>query len=161
MPAGLRSLLIANCSEEVTALNQRAHHTGIAMKDVAEHGLELQDGTTAALGDWVVTRRHHRRDPKLTDSPTMSRGHMRTAAKPRGLTKAFRGIGFHPAVLRDPAVPRPLRYLQVPADGVEFRAASEEGVALGKLTNDLVKGVTATSQGPCCSLLRSPRPGAR
>lgn len=42
-------------------------------------------------------------------------------------------------------MPRPLRYLQVPADGVEFRAASEERVALGELTNDLVRGVTATS----------------
>ncbi len=60
LTAGLDSLLIAGSGDEVTALNQRARLDRLAGGEVSADGRELHNGTFAGVGDWVVTRRHHR-----------------------------------------------------------------------------------------------------
>jgi hypothetical protein len=57
---GLSSLLIAQSARDVVALNLRARAARIDAGGVAEAGVELRDGTTAGVGDLVVTRRNQR-----------------------------------------------------------------------------------------------------
>lgn len=59
--AGLRSVMIAATAETVTALNQRARTDLIAAGCVQESGVALHDGTTAGIGDAIVTRLNDRR----------------------------------------------------------------------------------------------------
>lgn len=58
--AELTSLMIAADMETVTALNQRARTELVATGTVAPAGVALHDGTTAGVGDLIVTRRNHR-----------------------------------------------------------------------------------------------------
>lgn len=58
--AGLSSLLIAQSGNDVTTLNVRARTARINAGLVAEAGVELRDGTSAGVGDPVVTRRNQR-----------------------------------------------------------------------------------------------------
>jgi hypothetical protein len=58
--AGKASLLIAADSATVTELNARAHDDLVAASQVAARGVALPDGTAAAQGDRIVTRRNDR-----------------------------------------------------------------------------------------------------
>lgn len=58
--AGQRSLLLAADSATVTDLNTRARHDLVRSGHVAADGVNLADGTTAGIGDRIVTRRNDR-----------------------------------------------------------------------------------------------------
>jgi conjugative relaxase-like TrwC/TraI family protein len=58
--AGKRSLLIAADTTTVTELNARAHADLVATGHVTPGGVGLTDGTTAGVGDRIVTRRNRR-----------------------------------------------------------------------------------------------------
>lgn len=59
--AGQSSLMIAATAETVAELNQRARADLVETGTVQESGIELRDGTTAGVGDLIVTRRNDRR----------------------------------------------------------------------------------------------------
>lgn len=59
--AGLDTLLIAASAGDVAALNTRARAARVRAGAVEDQGIELADGTTAGVGDTVVTRRNDRR----------------------------------------------------------------------------------------------------
>lgn len=59
--AGLRTLMIAGTGEMVAQLNERARADLIETGQVEADGLRLHDGTTAGVGDLVVTRLNDRR----------------------------------------------------------------------------------------------------
>ncbi|WP_188893451.1 MobF family relaxase [Microlunatus endophyticus] len=59
--AGRSSILIAETSDTVTALNQRARADRILAGQVAVEGVALHDGTAAGAGDTIVTRNNDRR----------------------------------------------------------------------------------------------------
>jgi len=59
--AGQTALMIASDTATVTALGERARADRIAAGQVQTDGVELRDGTTAGVGDRVVTRRNDRR----------------------------------------------------------------------------------------------------
>src|SRR6478752_317706 len=50
-------------------------------------------------------------------------------------------VGFHAAVLGQPAMPRRLCDLQVPAHLAQFLAGRQQFVALGELADDLIRRV--------------------
>ncbi|MGH9114400.1 MAG: ATP-dependent DNA helicase, partial [Acidimicrobiales bacterium] len=56
MAAGRTSILLAATSADVTSLNARARLERVARGQVDEAGVDLRDGNTAGVGDWVVTR---------------------------------------------------------------------------------------------------------
>lgn len=58
---GLRTLMIAGTGEMVAQLNERARADLIEAGQVEVDGLRLHDGTTAGVGDLVVTRLNDRR----------------------------------------------------------------------------------------------------
>jgi ATP-dependent exoDNAse (exonuclease V) alpha subunit len=58
--AGRSSILIAETSDSVTALNQRARADRILAGQVAVEGVSLHDGTVAGRGDTIVTRENNR-----------------------------------------------------------------------------------------------------
>ena len=58
---GLRTLMIAGTGEMVAQLNERARADLIEAGHVEADGLRLHDGTTAGVGDLVVTRLNDRR----------------------------------------------------------------------------------------------------
>ena len=58
--AGRTSLMVASDAHTVTDLNDRARATRIRTGDVAPTGVQLASGSTAGVGDLVVTRRNHR-----------------------------------------------------------------------------------------------------
>lgn len=58
---GLRTLMIAGTGEMVAQLNERARADLIEAGQVETAGLRLHDGTTAGVGDLVVTRLNDRR----------------------------------------------------------------------------------------------------
>ncbi|CUU60762.1 conjugative relaxase domain-containing protein, TrwC/TraI family [Parafrankia irregularis] len=58
--AGKRSLLIAADRDTVTELNARARAYRLSRGEVSASGVTLPDGTTAGLGDVIVTRRNDR-----------------------------------------------------------------------------------------------------
>lgn len=58
---GLRTLMIAGTGEMVTQLNERARADLIEAGHVEADGLRLHDGTTAGVGDLVITRLNDRR----------------------------------------------------------------------------------------------------
>jgi len=58
---GLRSVMIAATGETVAALNERARTDLITAGRVEESGVALHDGTTAGVGDVIVTRLNERR----------------------------------------------------------------------------------------------------
>ncbi|MEL5990250.1 MobF family relaxase [Microbacterium phosphatis] len=58
---GLRTLMIAGTGEMVAQLNERARADLIEAERVEADGLRLHDGTTAGVGDLVVTRLNDRR----------------------------------------------------------------------------------------------------
>ena len=57
---GLQALLIAADAATVTELNTRAHADLVAIGSVQPTGVRLADGTTAGVGDRIVTRRNDR-----------------------------------------------------------------------------------------------------
>ena len=59
--AGRSSILIAETSDTVVALNQRARADRILAGQVAIEGVTLHDGTIAGRGDTIVTRNNDRR----------------------------------------------------------------------------------------------------
>ena len=59
--AGRSSILIAETSDTVTALNQHARADRILAGQVAIEGVSLHDGTVAGQGDTIVTRENNRR----------------------------------------------------------------------------------------------------
>lgn len=59
--AGRSSILIAETSDTVTALNQRARIDRVLAGQVAVDGVSLHDGTTAGRGAIIVTRENDRR----------------------------------------------------------------------------------------------------
>ncbi|PKY69755.1 conjugal transfer protein [Brevibacterium ravenspurgense] len=59
--AGLRTLMIAGTGEMVAQLNERARADLIEAGQVQSDGVRLHDGTTAGVGDLVVTRLNDRR----------------------------------------------------------------------------------------------------
>lgn len=59
--AGLRTLMIAGTGEMVAQLNERARADLVEAGRVEADGLRLHDGTTAGVGDLVVTRLNDRR----------------------------------------------------------------------------------------------------
>lgn len=59
--AGKTSVLIAETIETVADLNERARSDRILAGHVADGGVRLHDGTRAATGDVVITRRNDRR----------------------------------------------------------------------------------------------------
>jgi hypothetical protein len=76
---GLSSLLIAADNDTVTALNRKAHDDLVGAGAVAPGGVTLADGTTAGVGDWVITRRVDRHLPDGTTSPRRTPGGALTA----------------------------------------------------------------------------------
>ncbi len=58
--AGLSSLMIAADTDTVSELNRRARADRVAAGQVAEHGLDVADGSVAGVGDRVVTRHNDR-----------------------------------------------------------------------------------------------------
>ena len=58
---GLSTVMIAGNGEAVAELNQRARTDLVTSGQVAADGIRLHDGTTAGVGDLVVTRRNDRR----------------------------------------------------------------------------------------------------
>jgi hypothetical protein len=58
--AGLRSLLVAQSGNDVTALNTRARRARTEAGLVTQAGIELRDGTCAGVGDLIVTRHNQR-----------------------------------------------------------------------------------------------------
>lgn len=58
---GLRTLMIAGTGEMVAQLNERARADLVEAGRVESDGLRLHDGTTAGVGDLVVTRLNDRR----------------------------------------------------------------------------------------------------
>jgi conjugative relaxase-like TrwC/TraI family protein len=58
--AGKTSVLVAAATDDVTALNARARFERLAAGQVETDGVELHDGNTAGVGDWVVTRSNAR-----------------------------------------------------------------------------------------------------
>lgn len=58
--AGLSTVMIAATAQTVAELNQRARTDLIAAGAVETHGLSLHDGTSAGVGDEVVTRNNDR-----------------------------------------------------------------------------------------------------
>jgi hypothetical protein len=59
--AGLSTVMIAGTAQTVAELNQHARTDLVAAGRVESDGLALHDGTTAGLGDEVVTRQNDRR----------------------------------------------------------------------------------------------------
>ncbi|MHB1568820.1 MAG: AAA family ATPase [Solirubrobacteraceae bacterium] len=59
--AGKGSILIAETSETVTALNQRARADRVHSGEVSLDGVSLHDQTLAGVGDTILTRRNDRR----------------------------------------------------------------------------------------------------
>jgi conjugative relaxase-like TrwC/TraI family protein len=59
--AGRASILIAETSETVTALNNRARTDRVLARQVSPRGVGLHDGTVAGQGDSIVTRQNDRR----------------------------------------------------------------------------------------------------
>lgn len=62
LDAGRQSLLIVPNNQDVVALNHEARALRVLRGDVDSRGrsVQLHDGTTASVGDWVVTRRNDR-----------------------------------------------------------------------------------------------------
>lgn len=58
---GLRTLMIAGTGEMVAQLNERARADLVEAGQVEADGLRLHDGTTAGVGDLIVTRLNDRR----------------------------------------------------------------------------------------------------
>jgi hypothetical protein len=58
---GRNSLLVAADNATVTELNERVRAALVAAGHVPAEGVELRDGTTAGLGDVIVTRENARR----------------------------------------------------------------------------------------------------
>ena len=58
--AGRTSLMVASDAQTVTDLNDRARATRVRAGEVAPTGVALASGSTAGVGDLVVTRRNHR-----------------------------------------------------------------------------------------------------
>ena len=59
--AGRDSLLVAADNATVTELNARGRSDAIATGRASQHGVELCDGTTAGVGDRIITRHNDRR----------------------------------------------------------------------------------------------------
>ena len=59
--AGRSSILVAETSDTVAALNQRARADRVLAGQVAVDGVALHDGTVAGQGDTIVTRENDRR----------------------------------------------------------------------------------------------------
>jgi len=59
--AGRSSLLIAADNATVAELNERARASRVHTREVTESGAQLRDGTTAGVGDLVITRENQRR----------------------------------------------------------------------------------------------------
>lgn len=59
--AGLRSVMIAATGQTVAELNRRARTDLVAVGRVQESGVALHDGTSAGVGDVIVTRLNERR----------------------------------------------------------------------------------------------------
>jgi len=59
--AGRTALMIASDTATATALGERARADRVAAGQVQADGVQLRDGTTAGVGDRVVTRRNDRR----------------------------------------------------------------------------------------------------
>ena len=57
---GRTSLMVASDAQTVTDLNDRARAHRIRTGDVTSTGVQLASGSTAGVGDLVVTRRNHR-----------------------------------------------------------------------------------------------------
>jgi conjugative relaxase-like TrwC/TraI family protein len=58
--AGRRSLMVAADTQTVTDLNIRAQAHRVAVGDVTEDGVRLEDGTTIGIGEVIVTRLNFR-----------------------------------------------------------------------------------------------------
>lgn len=58
---GRRSLMIAADNATVAELNERARVSRVDAGQVADTGVDLRDGTTAGVGDLVITRENQRR----------------------------------------------------------------------------------------------------
>jgi conjugative relaxase-like TrwC/TraI family protein len=58
--AGLSSLLIVADRDTVTELNARVRADLVLSGDVSDNGVQLSDGTTAGVGDGIVSRRNDR-----------------------------------------------------------------------------------------------------
>ena len=58
--AGRTSIMVAGDAQTVTDLNDRARATRVRTGEVAPVGVALASGSTAGVGDLVVTRRNHR-----------------------------------------------------------------------------------------------------
>ncbi len=61
MTVGLRSLLVAETTQMVTQLNQRARLDRVQAGQVDVSGVTLRDGSLAGRGDLIVTRKNMRR----------------------------------------------------------------------------------------------------
>ncbi|MGH8880121.1 MAG: ATP-dependent DNA helicase, partial [Stackebrandtia sp.] len=60
MAVGHTSVMIAATNADVTALAARARTDRITAGHVKSKGVDLHDGNTAGVGDWVTTRHNHR-----------------------------------------------------------------------------------------------------
>ncbi|ADD45028.1 MobF family relaxase [Stackebrandtia nassauensis] len=60
LSTGRTSVMIAATNADVTALAARARTDRIRAGHVKTTGVDLHDGNTAGVGDWVITRHNHR-----------------------------------------------------------------------------------------------------
>jgi hypothetical protein len=87
------------------------------------------------------------RRPRPTNNPPCNGAFRLTGGAGTGKTvgleflEPFGVAGFHAAVLGQPAMPRRLGDLQMPAHRVEFLTRGEEFVALSQLADDLARRV--------------------
>ena len=116
--AGRTSLMVASDAQTVTDLNDRARATRVRTGEVTPVGVALASGSTAGVGDLVVTRRNHR--GLTTGQSWVKNGDQWTvtAIHPDGALDAIRtdgrGRATLPAGLRGPARRPRLRHHRPP-----------------------------------------------
>ena len=133
--AGRTSIMVASDAQTVTDLNDRARATRVRTGEVTSAGVPLASGSTAGVGDLVVTRRNHR--GLTTGASWVKNGDQWTvtAIQPDGSLDAVRADGRGRATL-------PAAYV---ARHVDLGYATTAHRAQGRTVDTAHAYVTATT----------------